>query len=69
LLALRPPAWRSKKARLPFPLRSSKTYTNITFFYLEDRVRHKRDSTLDQVGVVLGSKLDPGNVSILSLLG
>ena len=32
LLALRPPAWRSKKARLPFPLRSSKTYTNITFF-------------------------------------
>src|ERR1019366_4749565 len=32
LLALRPPAWRSKKAKLPFPLRSSKIYTNITFF-------------------------------------
>ena len=32
LLALRPPVWRSKKARLPFPLRSSKIYTNITFF-------------------------------------
>jgi hypothetical protein len=34
LLALQPPFWRSKKASLPFLLRSSKTYANITFFTL-----------------------------------
>jgi hypothetical protein len=37
-------------------------------FHLGHRVRYKRDSTLDQVGVVLGSELNPRKVSILSLL-
>jgi hypothetical protein len=44
---------------------------NITkhhLFHLVNRVRYKRNSALDQVGVVLGSELNPGNVSILSLL-
>ena len=38
-------------------------------FHLENRVRYQCDSTLDQVGVVLGRKLNPGNVSVLILLG
>ena len=38
LLALRPPVWRSKKARLPFPFRSSKIYTKHHLFHCENRV-------------------------------
>jgi hypothetical protein len=51
---------------------SVKKLQNITkhnFFHLEDRVRYKRDSTLDQMRVIVGRKLNPGNVSILILLG
>jgi hypothetical protein len=59
LLALRPPFWSSKKASWPPSFRSSKIYTNITFFTLMNRVRHKCNSALDQVGVVLGSELNP----------
>jgi hypothetical protein len=33
-----------------------------------DRVRHKRNSALDQVRVVVGSKLDPRKSSIFRLL-
>jgi hypothetical protein len=39
------------------------------FFHLEDRVGDERDSTLDQVGMKMGSELDPGNFCIFILLG
>jgi hypothetical protein len=39
------------------------------FFHLEDRVRDKRDSALDQVRMIWGSELHPGNVPVFILLG
>jgi len=37
-------------------------------FHHMDRVRHKCNSTLDQVRMEWGSKLHPGNFSVLCLL-
>ncbi len=58
-----------KEGHVVFPIKQLQNIYKHYPFHLVDRVRYKCDSTLDQVGVVLGSELNPRNFSILSLLG
>ncbi len=58
-----------KEGLVVFPVKKLQDIYKQHLFHPGYRVRYKGDSTLDQVGVVLGSELDTRNVTVLSLLG
>ena len=57
-----------EEGRVTLPIKQLQNIRKHDLFHPGHRARDKRDSTLDQVRMKLGSELDPGKVSVLRLL-
>ena len=57
-----------EEGHVTFPIKQLQNKSKHHPFHLGDRARHKCNSALDQVRMILGSKLNPGNVSVFLLL-